>query len=228
MLFTSARTAALRCPLCGRFGVHPFTVFDFSSGRILKLKCECGYHKMTISTRDYKEYSVQIPCLVCETTHHTQISREVLWGTEFHILRCPEHETEMGYIGRDSEVSDHIERHRNCDNSIANDEGFDDYFTSPDVMYQVLAHLHAISERGDLYCGCGQRNIDVEVFPERLELRCPSCKSVNVVYAETAEDLQAVVETQVVELIESGFTFIDATAYRRRIKKTPLDKTDHR
>lgn len=228
MLITSVRTAALRCPLCGRFGVHRFTVFDFSGGRAFRLMCDCGYHKMTIVKRNYRDYTLRIPCLVCETTHQLLLGRDALWDEDFCIVRCPETSCELGYIGSDHEVSDYIERHQTSDDSIANGEGFDDYFTNPDVMYQILAHLHKIAGRGDLFCGCGQRDIDVEVFPERLELRCPSCKSVNIVFAETAEDLQAALEAQVVELIENGFSSIDATAYRRRIKKTSLERTDHR
>lgn len=228
MLVASGRTVALRCPLCGRFGLHPFTLFDFSGDRTFKLTCDCGFHKMIITTRDYKEYVLQIPCVICETTHRFTLKKEDLWNSDLQYLRCMDTGSELGFLGHEDAVKVLVAQSRDQADSIVNDDGFDDFFTNPDIMYQILSRLHEISERGDLFCACGQHDIEVEVFPERLELVCPACKSVNIVFAETVEDLQAVLDVPVIGLIENGFSSIDASGFRSRTRKGHLEQVDDR
>lgn len=230
MLITSERTVALRCPLCGRLNVRSFTVFDFGREHSLNLECNCGFGFLTISTTDFYDYVLQLPCLICENTHYSRIKHHELWETPVYKLACPENMTVMGYIGNEKEIMTVVAEEAGNPDSIINDEGFNDYFKSPEIMYQIMGKLHAIANRGDLYCSCGQTDINVEVYPERLELHCAACRSMTIVYAENGEDLQAVVDAGVIELTEKGFTSIDSSAFRSRNsrnkrKADPIDNT---
>lgn len=229
MLITSERTAALRCPLCGRLNVRSFTVFDFGREHSLNLKCDCGFVFMIISTADFGDYLLQLPCLICENTHYSRIKHHELWETPVYKLVCPENKTVMGYIGNEKEIMTVVTEGANDPESIINDEGFSDYFKSPEIMYQIMEKLHAIASRGDLYCSCGHTDINVEVYPDRLELHCAGCRSLTIVYAENAEDLQAVVDAKVIELTEKGFTSIDSSAFRSRNgrSKKKADRIDN-
>ena len=139
---------------------------------------------------------------ICENTHYIRIGHHELWESSIYQLTCPENKTVMGYIGDEKEIMTIVTEEAHDPDSIINDEGFSDYFKSPEIMYQVMKKLHAIADRGDLYCSCGHTDIDVEVYPDRLELHCAACHGLTIVYAENAEDLQAITEANVIELIE--------------------------
>ncbi|MGE5551598.1 MAG: hypothetical protein ACM3ZC_13885 [Bacteroidota bacterium] len=210
MLLSTGRMVALRCPLCGKFASHVLSLFSFVPGRPLRVNCGCGFNKMTISSAAHKSYIVQIACLACAGTHHQRLRRQEFWGDEICRLRCPEIGAEIGYLGPEQSVRQVIEDGRDRLESIANDLGFDDFFNHPEVMLEVLGHLHFLAENGNLKCQCGNGQIEVDVFPDKLELRCGSCHSLLIIYAETKEDLAAVRRNPRIVMSTRGFASIDA------------------
>lgn len=147
-----------------------------------------------------------------------KFNRHELWEKPLAILRCVATGQELGYIG----TSDALEKkvhHRNHDlQNMINDVGFDDYFTNPSVMFEVLNHLHRIAEDNKLFCLCGNNQIEIDVFPEKLELRCPVCQSLHIVYAETREDLRLVKQANLIAMIEKGFTSFDSSKVHPNLK----------
>ena len=210
ILFTD-RLVALRCPVCGRFSQQSFSLFSFMRGRPLRLNCGCGFNKMTISSVAHKRYLVQIACLACAGIHHTRLDREIFWGSDVYKFLCPENNIEIGYLGREASVQAVIDEGKCHSNSMMNDMGFEDFYDQPEVMLGVLGHLHFLAENENLRCQCGNRQIEVSVFPDKLELHCISCASLLIIYAETPEDLAAVCRTHHIMMHEHGFASIDST-----------------
>ena len=211
LLLSTGRMLAFRCPLCGRFSSHALSLFSFMRGRPLRINCGCGFNKMTISSAAHKNYLVRIACLACAGTHHIRLSRKEFWSEEIHRFRCAEIGVEIGYLGPEQAVRKVVEDDRDGLESIANDLGFDDFFNHPEVMLEVLGHLHFLAENENLSCQCGNRQIEVNVFPDKLELRCVSCESLLIVYAETKEDLAVVRRTPRIVMSKRGFASIDAS-----------------
>jgi hypothetical protein len=210
LLVTTQRSFALRCPLCGRLEFHQLSLFAFAGFSPVKINCQCGFVKLTITTKNYKDFLLQISCLFCDTIHMLKYSFHELWETPVGMIRCPETGQELGYIG-DFDVLDRIIRRKQNDiDSIFNNFGFDDYFTNPQVMFEILNHLHQIAEDDRLFCSCGNNNIVIDVFPEKLELQCPKCQSLHIIYAETLEDLRVVKRVQTIVMIEKGFTSFES------------------
>lgn len=211
MLVSTQRNLALRCPLCGRLEFHQLSLFSFSGFQTVKIICKCGFNKLTISTKNYREFFLQISCLICDEIHLLKFSYHELWEKPIVILRCTETGQELGYMGDQQSLEKVIRRKQNDVDSIINNFGFDDYFTNPQVMFEILNHLHQIAEDDRLYCMCGNTNIEIDVFPEKLELRCPVCQSLHIVYAETIEDLRIVKQVQTIAMTEKGFTSFDSS-----------------
>ena len=153
---------------------------------------------------------VQIACLACAETHQVRLDRQKFWGEEICRFTCPDLGVEVGYLGSEQAVCKAVEDGRDRLESIANDLGFDDFFNHPEVMLEVLGHLHFLSENENLGCQCGNRQIEVDVFPDKLELRCEKCGSLLIVYAETQEDLAMVRRMPRIVMAEHGFASIDA------------------
>ncbi|MGE5528408.1 MAG: hypothetical protein ACM3X6_04610 [Patescibacteria group bacterium] len=214
LLLSTSRTVALRCPLCGRFQIHTFSLFSFVRGRPLAITCGCGFNKMTISAAAHKNYRIQLACLACTGTHPVYLRRGELWGDALHRFHCPEVGAEVGYLGPEQTVRRVAAEERDRLDSIANDLGFDDFFIHPEIMLGTLAHLHFLAGSKNLGCQCGNQEIEVDVFPDKLELRCMSCDSLLIVYAETPEDLAAVRRMPGITMSERGFASIDASKMR--------------
>jgi hypothetical protein len=88
---------------------------------------------------------------------------------------------------------------------LIRDLGQENYFANPEVMCKVLQYLHQLALAGNLYCHCGNNDIEVEVFPDRLELHCPECQASGSVMAESREDLAALRRIREIELVGRGF-----------------------
>lgn len=211
MVIETRRTIALRCPLCGTLELNRISLFEFSGHSIVRIMCQCGYNKLTVSTKSYQEFYFQIPCLICEETHIIKLTRNDLWCKPLSLLRCTETGQELGYIGTEKALDKIINKKKDDINSIINNFGFDDYFSNPQVMLEVLKHLHQITEDNKLFCLCGNDHIEIEVFPEKLELHCPVCQSLHIIYAETIEDLKVVRQANLIAMIEKGFTSFDSS-----------------
>lgn len=209
MKLLAEKYLALRCSLCGKLDFHVLSPFSFSGKKVHHIHCGCGFRKAMIGTKDHKRFWLQIPCVVCETDHIFRLTAAELWTSELEELLCPGTGHELGYLGNAPDVCAAADLWDNADNA-----GFDDYFVNPAVMFEILNHLHDIAEKKGLYCQCGNRKIEVELYPERLELRCPQCSSCSIVYAETDDDLQVVQRIKNIEMVEHGFAYLDASNFR--------------
>jgi hypothetical protein len=210
LLVSTQRSLALRCPLCGRLEFHQFSLFAFAGFAPVTINCQCGFVKLTVTTKNYKEFLLQIPCLLCDATHLLKFNFHELWEQPVSVIRCPESGQELGYMGDPDALDKVIRRKQNDADSIINNFGFDDYFTNPQVMFEILNHLHQIAEDDRLFCACGNNNIEIDVFPEKLELQCPCCQSLHIIYAETLEDLRVVKKVQTIVMTEKGFTSFES------------------
>lgn len=218
MLVSTQRKIALRCPLCGRLDFHQVFIFDFSGYSPVRIHCKCGFQKLVISTKDYQNFSLQLPCLICEEVHILKFKRHELLEQPLSILRCSETGQELGYIGVESSVDRIIAQKQDDMGSIINNLGFEDYFTNPQVMFEILNRLHQIADENNLFCSCGNNQIEIDVFPEKLELRCPYCQSIHIIYAETIEDLYMVKKVKLIVMTEKGFTSFDSSKVHPNLK----------
>ncbi|GAB6159056.1 hypothetical protein JCM39194_22560 [Desulfotomaculum varum] len=228
MLITTATTLAIRCPECGALEFHNLSRFALSGRGKLQISCSCGAFLLGVVSKSPGSYWLQIPCVFCETKHIREISGTRLWGRQPLHLTCPESGLELGYIGRAEEVKVLAESLDTGLEALMEELGYDDYFTNPAVMHQVMACLQEIADNGGLYCQCGNNHIEVDVYLDRLELHCKECDSINIVYAETEEDLQVIQQVDTIELTKHGFKFLDSLSNTPKLtKKTRRKRNKH-
>ncbi len=189
MILTTKTTVALRCPECGKLDFHPVSLFDFSGARTVKVNCSCGTHKFTVGTQN-GQFWIQFPCLLCDSLHFTYFSRRQFWEPWTKNLTCPETELDAGFFGLDEDVREVADGDLKEAERILNESGFEEYFESPDVMYQILNALHDVAETGKLACPCGHKGLRIDIFPERLELYCPECGRFWPIPARDERDLK--------------------------------------
>lgn len=213
MIIETGALLAMRCPECGKLDYHKLSRFDFGLRKKVEVTCKCGFVKLVVNTKDRKNYVLQVPCVVCESKHLRSISARRFWSGEVNYLFCQETGLELGYLGPDEEVRELAEAQEESIESLAGDfDGEDRYFNNSEIMYEVLNCLHDIAEQGSLYCQCGNLDVEVDIFPDRLELHCKECDSINIIYAETEDDLRVIKGVDTIELTRNGFGYLDSLA----------------
>ncbi len=224
MLIATTAVLAMRCPECGKMEFHDFNRFGFCRGKNKKVYCSCGAVKLIVSTKNYASYLIQVPCVVCETKHLREMSGKSLWSRNVTCLSCQDTGLELGHIGPEPEVREIVNVYEQELEELIYEFGCDGYFHNSEIMYEVMNCLHDIAGQGALYCRCGNHKIEVDIFPDRLELHCRNCDSINIIYAETEEDLKVIQQVEVIELERHGFNCLDSLASTGKIKKTRRKK----
>ncbi len=210
---------AMRCPECGKMGFNNLSRFSFSRGKAFHVTCSCGATKLIVSTKNRTIYWLQVPCVVCETKHLLEVSGKSLWSGVVTCLSCQETDLELGYIGPESKIGEMNYSYEQELEALVKEFGCDSYFHNSKIMYEVLNCLHGIAECGGLYCQCGNYKIEVDIFPDRLELQCKNCDSINIIYAETEEDLKVIQQVEIIELARHGFKCLDSLSNTGKHKK---------
>jgi len=191
MIIQTSNSVALRCSECGKIKYHTLSFFSFSRKKPVRFSCDCGAQLLSITTKNRKIYYLQLDCLMCETKHLYHLLFKDLWSCEVLPLFCDETGLEVGFIGPRQKVRKCIAKQERSLREMAEDLGFSDYFINPEVMYDILDDLHKLAAEGKLSCQCGNMDIEVEVFADRIELRCADCEALGVIAAETKEDEKA-------------------------------------
>lgn len=213
MLIIGSFFIAVRCGICSKFEIQEISLFELNKGKQNKFICQCGETEFYIKTDDYKTFSFTIPCPTCDGDHVFSFSLKKLLSSKGSAEKCSLTHWDMLLVGKKEWIEEHSSKtNREIDN-IMEELGFDNYFNSPEVMIEALDLVHKIAEQENLYCDCGSKNIDMNLFPDRIELRCLACNSVSVIYAENKEDLNHLVNTSVIIMHEKTFACIDAIHY---------------
>lgn len=227
MIVATEFVVAVRCPSCGKMDFHSVSRFSFSNNNTHKITCTCGTPKLIIGTKNRQHYWFQIPCVLCETNHLVYYKAKQLWSNELNFFYCTDADIELGYFGPEEKVKTFSENYDNNIESLVEELGYDDYFNSPDIMFEVLNSLHEIAEEGFLYCDCGSFQIEIDIFPDRVELQCKNCNSVVIVYAETEDDLRKIRNIKKIELVKSGFKCLDNLNNKKKTKNRSTKKSRH-
>ncbi|WP_227762612.1 hypothetical protein [Zhaonella formicivorans] len=218
MCIPTTSVVAIRCPICGQLEFHALSLFEFAGSSSCKIQCTCGRPLLSIGTKDRKKFWLHVDCAMCETKHLFYFTRKQIWSDEVLEIDCEDTGLEIGYIGPKNKVRQCVQKQDRSLAEMAEELGFADYFDSPDIMYDVLDRLYQIAENGNLNCNCGNQNIEIEIFPDHLELRCDYCRSSARIMARTEEDLEYIMNSTAIQLAESGFDFTRLNKTRRRKK----------
>ncbi|MDD2421643.1 MAG: hypothetical protein PHC60_06100 [Heliobacteriaceae bacterium] len=192
MVLSTQTVVALRCPVCGRMDFHALSLFAFAGEDIHKIHCACGAALASVGSKDRKQFWLQVHCVMCETQHLFWYKRRELWSDQLLEICCEETMVEIGFVGPLKKVKAAVLRQNKSLQELADDLGYVDHFENPEIMCGVLEKMHNLAETGYLSCACGSSQINVEIFSDRVELRCEACDNVAVFYAESDHDLQMV------------------------------------
>lgn len=216
MVISTYTTVALRCPECGKMDFHVLSRFSMSGAGTEVIICECGANLLSMGRNKGKTYWLQVECSMCEDSHLFAYNYKDLWSGKLLTLVCEETGVEIGFIGPRELVRKNVQNMDKSVQEMAEELGYGEYFNNPEIMYKVLEHLHAISDTGRLYCSCSNHNLEVEVYPDRMELHCSDCGASGIIFAESFKDWETVRRLEEIVLTEGSFRYIDDKKSKKR------------
>lgn len=208
MVIYGHRTLLIRCNRCGRLGEYDLNLFNISKDRDLIFSCECGEENISFRKIDKKVYNIRLECFGCGKKHLYRYSLKDLIHKDL-LFKCA-NGIETCFIG-DSYTSDEF---INIYDETFEDEllaaGFDEYFNNFKVLAACLNKVDRLMEAGRIGCNCGNDDIKIEVFCDRIEINCLNCGSVQIIYAETEEDLNLLLRKRKITMQEHNISCIDS------------------
>jgi len=180
MLLATERALALRCLACGRLRAHDFSLFSVSGTTSLDLECPCGSPKASI-TRRQGALALDCACIACGECHLISIPVKECSGLPWIDIACPRWGVLIGALGEAHRALRRVAR--GALEEVCWDLERSGYFSQPGAMRAALEAVQAAAELDELRCGCGCDRIEVDVYPDKLELVCMSCRAAAVIDA---------------------------------------------
>lgn len=191
MIIDTKLNIAFKCDKCSHIQFFDISIFKILRKENSVLKCECEESYIRIIKMTPNKFKLAIYCPKCDDTHIFLLSRSALINERLFIMYCPYSKMELCILGNDKEAIlkevDKIEK--KIENYINLKCEYKDYFTNPRVMLESLDKINAILKNGKLICRCGNADIAVFIFKDKLLLRCKECKATKELKAASNNDL---------------------------------------
>lgn len=218
MLIDGLKSLIVRCRFCGRLREYDINIFKVMKSNYVEYRCKCGETNIRINRGRNNDMRIEIGCFPCGDKHIYNIElKEVL--KESNRIYCYQG-TEMCFLGNKKLANQLLlEKQMNLREYNKYSYG-EDYFNNFKVLAKALEQLYILNKNHKIDCDCGNSKIEIELFPDRIELKCLNCHSVNIIFTETDEDLSILLRKDKIELKEHNITCIDSIKEKNRnIKK---------
>lgn len=198
-------TIAYRCAKCGKIGFREISIFELSGRRSLKVQCEnCGHNSLILYTKDYKNYRIQMDCVICKTPHIYYFSLGEIFREEPIIIECIQYDLELCFIGERQRVEQKVDQYEQGLEELIDELGYDDYFVNSEIMMECVNILHDLAEQDQISCECGKGDIGIILLSDRIELRCQYCHNVHIIPAESRRDVERLKDQKEVYMKKSN------------------------
>lgn len=218
MIIDTSTTIAYKCSFCGAFQFTNVSLFEMSNIKETCFTCRCNGSSLVIAKEGSANYRIVIPCIGCGTDHIYLFSRRELMSRETSVLNCPRTGMQQCFIGSDEDVRKRIDNLEKEFDELINMLGYDNYFVNTQVMFDSLNIIHDIAEKGNLFCECGNNDIELLLLSDRIYLRCKSCSANKIIYASSNEHLKNNLQTKHIILLDEGQS-LDIKAMEPLMKK---------
>lgn len=223
MLIDASVTIAYKCAFCGSFEFSNVSLFKLLFNKNCSFSCHCKKSLIAIKREGENSYSFNIPCIGCGREHAYQLKRKKILSGRTQTISCPDTGMKICFIGRDEVVRRKIDNLEKEFDELMNTYGYDSYFRNTQVMFDTLNRLHDIAMSGNLYCKCGNSNIDVALLSESVLLSCCKCGGTKEIPAVKNKDLKEILTKSRIMIAEDAFQF-DAEDAENLVSRKSSDK----
>ncbi len=208
MVVYGHRALLVRCNNCGRLMKYDLNIFEIVEKENLTFSCKCGKENISLRKSGNKTYWIKILCFGCGQEHLYRYSlknliyKDLLFTCENGIKTC--------FIG-DTNIADKLVNNYDLNfGAELVDEEFDEYFKNFKILAACLNKVDRLMIDGRIGCSCGNEDINIEIFSDRIEVKCLNCGSVQIIYAETKEDLDLLLRKEKIVMQKHNISCIDS------------------
>lgn len=206
MLITTDVTIAYKCSACGSFEFFNISVFNALHAKELELSCRCLKSRIVMARENSKSLKAKIPCIGCGSEHLYVFNRKILYS-DINTFYCPLTKMELCFIGKDKSVRRKVDMLEQKLDELIDMFGYESYFKNTRVMFDALNKIHDVAEEGNLYCECGNRDIELVLLPDRIKLDCKLCSGNTIIMAASNEDLKDILTREKIILAREYFGY---------------------
>lgn len=212
-LINGCKSIVLRCRSCGRLKKYKLNIFNIYNFNLKEYKCNCGETNIRAEYLNNK-VRVKTSCFYCNGIHNFILDLGEILKQE-NTLYCT-FGRRLCFMGSSNKANQIL-----LENQISLLENQniifgEDYFHNFIILEKVLERLNYLNREGKISCDCGKTEIDIQLFFDRLELKCNSCHSVKIIFAETEEDLSIIMNKDKIVLREHNISCIDSIMEKKR------------
>lgn len=204
MIVDASVTIAYKCSSCGTFEFVNITLFELLSGNERVYNCRCNGSKLVINKGNADSYKIVIPCIGCGDSHVYVLDRKDFIKQDISIFHCPNTGIQQCFVGYDKDVRKRVDVLEKEFDELMNMFGYDNYFSNTQVMFDSLNIIHDIAAKGNLFCECGNEDIELLLLSDKIYLRCNKCPASKIIYASTNEHFRENLKLNQILLLDEG------------------------
>ncbi len=215
MLIDTSITIAYKCTSCGSYEFFNVSMFTLIYKKNYSLTCRCRKSCITIKQEGENGFFISIPCIGCDNEHTYLFTRRSILLGEPVVFNCPETGMQICFVGRDEAVRKKVDSLEEEFDELIDAYGYESYFRNTQVMIDTLNRIHDIALSGNLYCECGDVDIDLVLLNECVLLRCGRCGGSKKIPAAKNNDLKDILVTSQILITRDAFQYDDELLSRQ-------------
>lgn len=204
MIIDASSTIAYKCSSCGTFEFVNITLFELLSERKTIYDCRCNGSKLVINKENGDRYKIVIPCIGCGSNHIYFLDRKDFISQDIRVFYCPKTGIQQCFIGSDKEVRKRIDSLEKEFDELIDMLGYDSYFCNTQVMFDSINIIHDIAAKGNLFCECGNEDIELLLLSDKIYLRCNKCPAGKIINASTNDHFRENLKLTQILLSDEG------------------------
>lgn len=202
MVINGHKTLLLRCNKCGKIMKYDINLFNISQEIIREFKCSCGETIGTLKTVDKSTFYLGISCFVCGHRHFYKLSTSELFNVDY-LYTC-RNNTRICYLG-DYEGSMNAN-----ETGVIDISKYKSQFNNYNIVTESIQKLIELNKEEKIYCECGNKNMTLDFFSDRIELKCNNCNSIQIIFTETEEDLNVLMRKERIHMQKHNIVYLDS------------------
>ncbi len=206
MVIEGCKDLIIKCSLCNRLKEYEFNLFNVMKYDKIEYECSCGeIIKVSVEKGNLlrgRAISFKSRKASFKFSLHNILKNQSICRYDDGSL--------VFFLGQKDMGRKKLKKLGLQLDDIVTKFNRNDIFVNFDIITRALIKLFDLEKQDRIQCDCGNTKISIELFYDRIELKCLNCNGVKLIFAETEEDLKVILDKDRINLRKSDISCIDS------------------